>query len=161
LGGLVQRTLVQVDLQWLVECTKASYNLFRAAVKLTLLPLQISRHALNSVFAILEIVLPATNPPPWLHVVFLLIVLALYLALAYITHATQGFYVYSFLDPEDGSGKLAGYILGIAAAAIVVFSIVWGVVFLRRKLTRGGKRSKHDIDRASYGDMEMNTSAMK
>ncbi len=55
-------------------------------------------HALNTVFAGLEIILPRSDPHPWLLLVPIIIILALYLALAYLTHATEGFYVYSFLD---------------------------------------------------------------
>ena len=59
----------------------------------------ISEHALNSVIAFFEVVVPRTAPLPWIHIVPLVILLALYLSLAYITHATQDFYVYGFLDP--------------------------------------------------------------
>ena len=72
------------------------------------------------------------------------LILALYLALAYLTHATQGFYPYSFLDPKNGSGSMAGYIIGILVASIVIFFIVWVAVWLRKKYTRPGKRSKYD-----------------
>lgn len=58
----------------------------------------ISQHALNAVFAFLEILLPASEPHPWIQLLPIIIVLALYLGLAYLTHATQGWYVYSFLD---------------------------------------------------------------
>ena len=58
-----------------------------------------SEHALNSVFAFLEIFLPRSDPHPWLQLVPLIVIGLLYLALAYLTHATQHFYVYNFLDP--------------------------------------------------------------
>ncbi|KAI4249510.1 MAG: hypothetical protein L6R42_008959 [Xanthoria sp. 1 TBL-2021] len=94
-----------------------------------------SQHALNTVFAAFEILLTRTSPPPPAHLAFLVILLALYLALAYLTRVTAGFYPYSFLDPNKGSGKLAGYILGILAAACVIFGIVWGIIWIRRWLT--------------------------
>ncbi|KAL8656907.1 MAG: hypothetical protein Q9226_002461 [Calogaya cf. arnoldii] len=94
-----------------------------------------SQHALNTVFASFEIFLTRTSPPPPAHLAFLVILLALYLALAYLSHVTTGFYPYSFLDPNKGSGKLAGYILGILAAACVIFGIVWGIIWIRRWLT--------------------------
>lgn len=59
----------------------------------------ISQHALNSVFAFLEILLPMSQPHPWIQLVPMIIILALYLGLAYLTHTTEGYYVYSFLDP--------------------------------------------------------------
>ncbi|KAL8963356.1 MAG: hypothetical protein Q9193_000378 [Seirophora villosa] len=94
-----------------------------------------SQHALNTVFAAVEILLTRTSPPPLAHLPILVLLLALYLALAYLTHATQGFYPYSFLDPNRGSGRLAGYILGILAAACVIFGIVWLIIWIRRWLT--------------------------
>jgi uncharacterized membrane protein len=113
---------------------------------------QISRHGLNSLAALLEIILPATNPPPWLHIPLLIILLALYLALAYVTYATQGFYPYAFLNPSHGGGRLAGYIIGIAVACVIIFLIVWGLVWIRRRWTGPAKRCKNDHEIPRYGD---------
>ncbi|KAJ9655100.1 Vacuolar protein sorting-associated protein 8 [Neophaeococcomyces mojaviensis] len=113
----------------------------------------VSRHGLNSLAALLEIILPATNPPPFLHIPFLVVVLALYLALAYVTYATQGFYTYSFLNPAHGAGLLAGYIVGIAVAGVVIFLIVWGLIWTRRRFTGLGKRSQRDIEINTHRDL--------
>lgn len=86
----------------------------------------------------------------------LVILLALYLALAYVTHATQGFYPYAFLDPSYGRGRLAGYIIGIAAACVVIFLIVWGLVWIRRRFTGSAKRSKNDHSLPRYGNTSHN-----
>ena len=59
----------------------------------------------------------------------------MYLGLAYLTHDTEGFYSYSFLDPSDGSGKLVAYIFGILAAILVIFGVVWCVIWVRKWLT--------------------------
>ncbi|KKY16097.1 hypothetical protein UCRPC4_g06008 [Phaeomoniella chlamydospora] len=118
----------------------------------------VSQHALNSAYALFEIVFPATNPPPFLHLAGLVILLLLYLALAYLTNATEGFYPYSFLDPSTGSGKVAGYCFGILAAIIVIFLIVWGLIWLRRKFTGLGKKSKRDLTSAPPPDVEMQVS---
>lgn len=104
----------------------------------------VSQHAMNSAFALFEILLARTRPPPVVHLLALVVVLALYLALAYLTRATKGFYVYPFLDPSQGAGRTAGYILGILLAVIVVFGLVYGVIALRvwiteRKLGMDGK----------------------
>ncbi|KAL5401998.1 hypothetical protein PMIN06_012009 [Paraphaeosphaeria minitans] len=56
--------------------------------------INISVHGLNSVLAIIEIVLPATEPQPWNHLSAVLLVLSLYLGLAHLTRGTQGFYAY-------------------------------------------------------------------
>lgn len=91
-----------------------------------------SEHALNSVFALAEIVLPRTPAPLWIHAWWVVFVLALYLSLAFVTFYTKGFYTYSFLDIQSqGSAITAAYIVGIAVGAVVVFSVVKGVMHLR------------------------------
>jgi hypothetical protein len=100
---------------------------------------------LNSVYALFEIIFPRTSPLPWLDLFPIIILLALYLGLAYLTHATEGFYVYGFLDLQaHSSGIVAAYIIGILVAAIVIFLIVRYLIMLRIwvteiKLRRTGK----------------------
>ena len=126
-------------------------------------PLQISQHALNSLFALFEITLPRTSPPPPLHIAFLVVLLACYLALAYITHATEGFYPYSFLDTSKGSGRVTGYCFGILIAICVIFGIVWGVIWLRNLATQklglegkfAGQRRKVDGPDVREGNVEV------
>lgn len=104
-----------------------------------------SEHALNSVFAFFEIVVPRTPAPLWIHAWWVVFVLALYLTLAYVTYYTKGFYTYTFLDIQtQGSAVTAGYILGIAVGAVIVFSIVKGVIHLRLWATekKGGMEGK-------------------
>ncbi|KAI5118345.1 hypothetical protein M0805_009148 [Coniferiporia weirii] len=96
-----------------------------------------SIHALNTVFAFFEMLCTHAGPAPWTHIPFLVVLLACYLGVAYITHATQGFYTYSFLDPKKEGPALAGWIIGIAAAAVVVFTITRTLCVLRRRLVRG------------------------
>ena len=106
-----------------------------------------SQHALNSLYAFFEIFFPRTEPLPWLDLIPVVILLALYLGLAYLTHATEGFYVYDFLDlQEHSSGIVAAYIIGILVASIVVFLIVRYLIMLRvwvteKKLGKTGKFS--------------------
>ena len=52
----------------------------------------ISVQALNTVFALFEIGFTNSPPVPWLTLPVCILVLAAYLGIAYITHATQGFY---------------------------------------------------------------------
>lgn len=47
---------------------------------------------MNSGMALFEILLTNTRPLPWIHLPFTIAFLAGYLAVAYITRATQGFY---------------------------------------------------------------------
>ncbi|KAJ7148063.1 hypothetical protein C8R43DRAFT_522183 [Mycena crocata] len=106
----------------------------------------ISIHALNSVFALFEILLTNAPPAPWLALPVHILLLAGYLGVAYITHITQGFYTYDFLDPHKEGALLAAYIVGIAVGEIVVFLLARGVTVLRQRLVvrRGLLREGHD-----------------
>ncbi|EPE10234.1 hypothetical protein F503_05329 [Ophiostoma piceae UAMH 11346] len=97
----------------------------------------VSQHAMNSGFALFEIIFARTAPQPWVHTAWLIVVLALYLGLAYVTKATKGFYVYSFLDPSQSSspGLVAAYVFGIAVGCVVIFAVVQGLIWVRRWLT--------------------------
>ncbi|KAF9000093.1 hypothetical protein BDQ17DRAFT_1360100 [Cyathus striatus] len=93
----------------------------------------ISVHAINSAYALHEVLLTNTPPPPWLTLPFGLLCLGGYVGVAYITKATQGFYVYSFLDPQKQHALLAAYIVGIAIGECVVFALVRTVMVLRER----------------------------
>jgi len=99
----------------------------------------ISQHALNTVFVLFEILFTHCGPSPWSHLLFLILFLAGYLGVAYITHATEGFYTYSFLNPHKEHGLLAAYIVGIGVGECIVFSVVWGLCFLRERLSPRSK----------------------
>lgn len=119
----------------------------------------ISQHAMNSGFALFEIIIPRTALPPWIHAWWLVFVLALYLSLAYVTYYTKGFYAYDFLNiQKNGSGITAAYIIGIAVAAIIIYSLVKGLIWVRLYLTE--KKGHMEGQFAgqplrSHGDMEM------
>ncbi|KAI0373345.1 hypothetical protein BV20DRAFT_938448 [Pilatotrama ljubarskyi] len=98
--------------------------------------INISQHAMNSLYALFEITLTNGRPSPWLHLPLCVLLLACYLGVAYITHATQGFYTYSFLDPQREHAKLAGYIVGIAVAECLAFLFARGLAVLRMRLAR-------------------------
>lgn len=118
----------------------------------------ISQHGLNSFFALFEIIIPRTNPAPWIHTLWLVVVLAMYLGLAYLTHYTRGVYVYSFLDPEEGGkGMVVGYVFGILAAIIVLFVLRQFAIKGRKWLTevKWQKEGKFHGGRSkSQGDVE-------
>ena len=97
----------------------------------------VSQHALNTVFCLTEIFLARTEPLPWIHLLCLIILLCLYLGVAFITFATEHFYVYLFLDDtkKGGHGRVAGYIFGILAVAVLLFVIVRYVILLRQWVT--------------------------
>nr|GAT47559.1 predicted protein [Mycena chlorophos] len=94
----------------------------------------ISVHALNSVFALFEML--GTNTPrvAWIFLPLGMLILIAYTGVIYITHATQGFYAYSFMNPDGHPGKLALHIFGVGAAEVVMFCVAWGLVTLRVKL---------------------------
>jgi hypothetical protein len=72
----------------------------------------------------------------------------MYLGLAYVTYATQGFYVYSFLNPSKGA-ILAAYIVGILVGAIIVFAIAngvkWGLARCTTAKKRDDWRERHEM----------------
>ncbi|KAG1847408.1 hypothetical protein F4604DRAFT_1884030 [Suillus subluteus] len=94
----------------------------------------ISQHTMNSGFALFEILLTNAGPSPWSHIVPCFVLFACYLGVAYITHATQGFYTYSFLDPSVQHGLLAAYIVGMGVGYCILFTIVKGICTLRCRL---------------------------
>lgn len=125
----------------------------------------VSQHAINSAFALFELLIPRTSPPPWLHILWLIVILLGYLAVAYITVADQGWYVYDFLDYKEtgGRGYVAAYIIGIAVGIVVIFLVAWALIWVRRwvtevKLGMDGKFSKQRVWRS---DVEMNTIGIK
>ncbi|KIJ25825.1 hypothetical protein M422DRAFT_273162 [Sphaerobolus stellatus SS14] len=73
----------------------------------------------------------ANSPQLWLHLIFLLILLIVYLAVVYIEHATQGGYAYFFLDLAEEKGKVAIYVLAIAVVEFIIFFIVKGICWLK------------------------------
>ncbi|KAI0016162.1 hypothetical protein F4780DRAFT_783518 [Xylariomycetidae sp. FL0641] len=132
----------------------------------------LSQHAMNTLFALAEVLLPRTRPAPWLHLPALILILALYLALAYVTRATQGFYTYDFLDPGVTGDLVAAYVFGIAVGIVVIFALVHrGVIGARRWLTEdklhmdgkfagAGRSSADDLDGVHH-EMTTVTPAVK
>lgn len=62
-----------------------------------------------------------------------------------MTVATKHEYVYSFLDPRvQRNGLVAAYVFGIAAAIVVIFCIVKGLVHFRKWVTESkmGRKGK-------------------
>lgn len=91
-------------------------------------------HALNTVFCGFEMIFTNNPPPKPLMLPFMIIILIGYLGVAYITHITQGFYTYSFLDPKKQGSLLAAYIAGIGLAEVVLFGVAWLVMWVRQRV---------------------------
>jgi hypothetical protein len=97
----------------------------------------ISEHGLNSAFALFEIIFTRVNPQPWIHLIWLILLLSLYLGLAYILYAVKHYYVYSFLKPNPslgavGIGIVAGYVIGIGVSLVGIFLLSKGAIALRK-----------------------------
>lgn len=117
----------------------------------------VSQHALNSVFALFEITITRTEPLPFLHAIAIVVILGLYLGVAYITYDDDHFYVYDFLDiQKHGSGVVAGYIIGILVGAIVLFIIIHYLILLRKWITESkmGKTGKFSTLGSQDGHQE-------
>jgi hypothetical protein len=98
--------------------------------------MNLSVHGLNSAFAVVEILLPATEAPPLSHLSIVLLVLSSYLGLAYLTRYTQGFYVYEWMNPAHGNASIVLHILGYAGGIVVVFFLVSGAIRVRHVVAR-------------------------
>ena len=96
--------------------------------------LNLSVHGLNSLFALIEIIIPATKRPPVSHLAVVLLIMSLYLGLAYLTKATQGFYVYEWMNPDHGKVSIVLHVLGYAGGICMIFVLVslafWGRVWI-------------------------------
>lgn len=122
-----------------------------------------SEHGLNSLFALFEILMTRINPPPWIHLLWLVVLLACYLGLAYLTHTTKHVYVYNFLNPAPktlnaqghnvgGVGSLvAAYVVGIAVGICILFCVVRGLIWARKWVTE----TKMERLGKFYGGREM------
>lgn len=73
-----------------------------------------------------------------------------------MTLADQGWYTYSFLDHDavGGRGLVAGYVLGIAVAIVVIFAVVWALIRFRVWITEAkfGRQGKFAQGRSGRGD---------
>jgi len=102
------------------------------------------------VFALSEILLTFLGPIPWLYLPVCIFTIGLYIGLAYISHATQNFYPYKFLDPTQYGGRVAAYVLGVLIGECIIFAIVWGVSRLRNIIF--AKRRAAIIGETSLGE---------
>ncbi|KAJ7142453.1 hypothetical protein C8R44DRAFT_760686 [Mycena epipterygia] len=91
----------------------------------------ISVHLLNTVFALFEITATHTPVAAFLLLPLAIVLLLGYVGVVYITYATQGFYAYSFMNPNGHPVRLVLYILGIGLAECVIFVAVYGLVRMR------------------------------
>jgi hypothetical protein len=119
----------------------------------------ISQHAMNSVFALFEIIFTRTDPLPLIHLFWLIVILALYCGLAYVTKATRNYYVYPFLDPSGGhSGRVAVYVVILGVAIVIIWTIVRLVIWTRKWVTETKMQKKgkfYNGRNISQGEVEL------
>jgi hypothetical protein len=96
------------------------------------------------VFAITEIVLPATEPLSWNHLSVVLGVLSIYLGLAYLTRYTQGFYVYEWMNLAHGTISIVLYILRYADGMVALFVMARYAILARKILANRLRGRKED-----------------
>src|SRR5579862_2973070 len=108
----------------------------------------ISFHCLNAVFAFFEVVFSAVLPQTWTHSLVILLILGLYLAMAYIIRAASRFYVYEFMDTKSMGALTGAYIAGIGAMGVIAFFVVQGAVWIKQwSCGRRVRKSKYDLPR--------------
>ncbi|KAF7190180.1 hypothetical protein HII31_08511 [Pseudocercospora fuligena] len=111
--------------------------------------INISVHGLNSLFAIFEVVFGAARPPPFIpHLLVVLLGLSLYLGLAYLSKATEDFYVYEWMNPAWGWQGIVAHIAGYAAGMTAIYSLVWGAMWLREQLISKHLERKESVTNA-------------
>lgn len=107
-----------------------------------------SFHCLNAVFACFEVMFSAVLPQRWTHSLVILLILGLYIAMAYIIRLTAKFYVYEFMDVKMMGAVTGAYIAGIGAMGMITFFVVQGVVWVKQWCCgRGVWKSKYDLPR--------------
>ncbi|RMZ92055.1 hypothetical protein DV736_g717, partial [Chaetothyriales sp. CBS 134916] len=95
----------------------------------------ISIYALNSAYAAFEIIIPNTLPYPWAHYSIIALCMSLYVGIAYITKATEGIYIYPWLDPKNGIKQLILHIVCYAALIVGIYVLVRCAIVIRWRLT--------------------------
>jgi hypothetical protein len=73
--------------------------------------------------------------------------MALYLGLAYLTRATAGWWVYEWLNPQNGTGQIIAHMVAYTAGIVAIFAIVKGMIWLRNRLVDRFWGSKDEIEK--------------
>ncbi|KAJ1963003.1 hypothetical protein GGI12_002311 [Dipsacomyces acuminosporus] len=90
-----------------------------------------SVHALNTVFILIDMFLGAMAlSPHWSHPMLLAFVGLLYVMLAYLNEAVNGWFTYGFLNYKKLKGFESLIILGIFVALLIVYYALYGIQLL-------------------------------
>ncbi|KAJ2642561.1 hypothetical protein GGF44_001600 [Coemansia sp. RSA 1694] len=94
-----------------------------------------SVHALNSVCILVDMLVGAMIfSPHWSHSLTLALIAMLYLALAYINHAVNGWFTYDFLDYGKHKATVAPTIIGMFIGFVVVYYVIYSLQLLLERL---------------------------
>ncbi|ETN46931.1 uncharacterized protein HMPREF1541_01120 [Cyphellophora europaea CBS 101466] len=121
----------------------------------------LSIHGINSAFALFEVAMIETRPQPWTHLGILLLIMGLYLPIPYITRATEGIYIYLWLDPNNGIAQLIAHIVGYAMAIVVIFNVSRGAVWLRCRINQEAMPEEMGLDYSGSGSSVSRRSSSK
>ncbi|KAF2421487.1 hypothetical protein EJ08DRAFT_653425 [Tothia fuscella] len=105
----------------------------------------LSIHGFNSVFALFEILVTRTVPPPLLHLLICCTILSVYLGLAYLTYRTEHFWVYEWLNPKYGAGQIVAHVFGYAGIITGVFAFVWCLIWARGWAVGGRCQGRQEV----------------
>ncbi|KAJ2157490.1 hypothetical protein GGF46_004462 [Coemansia sp. RSA 552] len=96
----------------------------------------ISVHAANVMCILLELMAGAMKfSPHWTHPLVLVVIIGLYLALAYMNRAINGWFTYDFLDYDKHTGPIIlGIVLGIGSGMVIAYYIVYCAQLLLERL---------------------------
>ncbi|KAJ2498078.1 hypothetical protein GGH96_004621 [Coemansia sp. RSA 1972] len=93
--------------------------------------LNASVHAANLGCILVDVVAGSmVLSPHWIHPAILAFVVALYLALAYLNKAINGWFTYNFIDYDQHHWMVLVFAIGILAAVVLIYYIVYALQLL-------------------------------
>lgn len=110
----------------------------------------ITFYMLNTLFSFIELVLSASKPRPWSHLIIVILILGLYLAFHSILVAASGgkvwiYIVFKFSLVINKGGKSALRVFGLCLLATVSFCVVQGLLWVKCRYLGGLKLTQSDV----------------
>ncbi|KAJ2480995.1 hypothetical protein IWW56_002075 [Coemansia sp. RSA 2131] len=97
--------------------------------------LNASVHAANLGCILVDVVAGSmVLSPHWIHPAILAFVVALYLALAYLNKAINGWFTYNFIDYDRHHWMVLVYAIGILAAVVLIYYIIYALQLVLDRL---------------------------
>ncbi|KAJ2008014.1 hypothetical protein H4R26_000450 [Coemansia thaxteri] len=119
--------------------------------------LTVSAHALNSCVLVDMLAGCMLFSPHWSHSLTLTIIVLLYVALAYINEAVNGWFTYDFLDYKKHKTVVAPVVIGMFVGFILVYYAMYGLQLLLERLLppRFASRTVSQDEQAHNGSIHM------